>query len=61
MAARRGASFNELDETDERLVTIAAAIEAYLRARAGTSTTGEANRSLPSLWQRAARVEALRS
>jgi acetyl-CoA carboxylase biotin carboxylase subunit len=59
MAERRGASFNELDEDERRLVTIAAAIDAYRRARAGGGAV--ANGSAPSAWQRTARTEALRS
>jgi len=61
MAARRGASFNELDEDDMRLVTIAAAIDASLRARAGASAAAQADSPVPSLWQRTGRIEALRS
>ena len=60
MAARRGASFNELDEDETRLVTIAAAIDACIRARAGASAAGQATVRQQSLWQRAARLEALR-
>jgi acetyl-CoA carboxylase biotin carboxylase subunit len=61
MAERLGASFNELDEGDTRLVTIAAAIEACIRARAGASAAGQGDGPAQSLWQRAARLEALRA
>jgi len=61
MAARQGVSFNELDEGDTRLATIAAAIDTLLRTRAGSSTAGLADGPVQSLWERAARLEALRS
>ena len=61
MADRRGESFNELDETDTQLVTIAAAIEACLKARAGVSATDAGVGPSESLWQRSARLEALRA
>jgi hypothetical protein len=61
MAERRGESFNELDEADTRLVTIAAAIVAGLEARAGASATDVSVGSSESLWQRSARLEALRA
>jgi hypothetical protein len=60
MAARRGASFNELDEADAKLVTIAAAVEACLRARASATEVGQGAGPSGSVWQRTARVEALR-
>ena len=61
MAERRGASFNELDAAETRLVTIAAAIDACLRARAGVPAAGDGGGPSESLWQRAARLEALRA
>jgi acetyl-CoA carboxylase biotin carboxylase subunit len=60
MADRRGGSFNELDEAERRLVTIAVAVDAYRRARGGgAGANGDA--LPPSAWQRTARSEALRS
>ena len=59
MVSRRGESFNELDETDSRLVTIAAAIYASMAARAARPAV--ATDSVASAWQRAARLDALRS
>jgi acetyl-CoA carboxylase biotin carboxylase subunit len=54
---RRGASFSELSEGDESLVTIAAALDMYFRATGGTA----AAKSQPAnLWQQTARREALR-
>jgi acetyl-CoA carboxylase biotin carboxylase subunit len=61
MADRRGASFNELDEGERRLVTIAVAIDAYRRARAGGGADANGAALPPSVWQRTARTEALRS
>jgi acetyl-CoA carboxylase biotin carboxylase subunit len=61
MAARRGESFNELDSDDVRLVTIAAAIDASLRAREGATAAAQADGPAQSLWQRVGRIEALRS
>ena len=58
-AGRGGASFNELNDDDRRLVTIAAAIDAHLRARPGAETVTGQGRD-QSLWQQAARIEALR-
>jgi acetyl-CoA carboxylase biotin carboxylase subunit len=57
MAARE-TSFSELAPGDETLIAIAAAMDAYLRARAGTTAAPGAPDV--SLWQRAARSEALR-
>jgi acetyl-CoA carboxylase biotin carboxylase subunit len=57
MVERQGQSFNELDAEEERLVAIAAAVDTYLRAHA--TTPGEAVEPT-SLWQKAARDEALR-
>jgi acetyl-CoA carboxylase biotin carboxylase subunit len=56
--ARRQASFNELDADEETLVTIASAIDAYLRARKG-SAPADAGFGMGA-WQRTARSEALR-
>jgi acetyl-CoA carboxylase biotin carboxylase subunit len=61
MADRRGASFNELDEGERRLVTIAVAIDAYRRARAGGGADANGAALPPSVCQRTARTEALRS
>ena len=61
MIERRGATFNELDAEEQRLVTIAVAIDAYHRARAGAATTSDGNSPQSSIWQRMARIEALRS
>jgi acetyl-CoA carboxylase biotin carboxylase subunit len=61
MAERRGASFNELDGDETRLVTIAAAIDACLRAREGAHAAGRGHGPADSVWQRAARLEALRT
>jgi acetyl-CoA carboxylase biotin carboxylase subunit len=58
MKERQGRSFNELDEFDTTMVTIAAAIDAALSARVNRSA-GEA--SADTAWQRAARIEGLRS
>jgi acetyl-CoA carboxylase biotin carboxylase subunit len=60
MAERRGVSFNELDESETRLATIAAAIDAALRARAGASATRAGAGPPESQWRRTARLEALR-
>jgi acetyl-CoA carboxylase, biotin carboxylase subunit len=54
---RNGQSFNELSEQDEELATIAAALDAYLRASGGNDATG---RRPNALWKSAARREALR-
>jgi len=58
MAERRGQSFNELDADESDLVTIAAAVDACLRARGSSAAANEPG---PSVWQRTARLEALRS
>jgi acetyl-CoA carboxylase biotin carboxylase subunit len=58
MAARRGASFTELDADDRTLVTIAAAIDTFLRSSAGAAN--ETTAAAPSLWQQRARLEGLR-
>jgi acetyl-CoA carboxylase biotin carboxylase subunit len=57
LTERRGQTFNELDDADETLVTIAAALDAYMRAGA----PGANGTAAPvSLWQQTARAEALR-
>ncbi|HET7219493.1 MAG TPA: biotin carboxylase N-terminal domain-containing protein, partial [Vicinamibacterales bacterium] len=58
MAARRGASFNEIGPDEELVVTLAAAVDAFLRS--STASAASAKSSPASLWQRAARSEALR-
>jgi len=58
MTTRLGASFNELDAGDETLVTIAVAIDTYLRTSAGAPAAEQDHAA--SLWQQAARLEALR-
>jgi hypothetical protein len=57
LANRDGQSFNELSEQDEELASIAAALDAYLRASAGNGVTG---RTPHALWKSAARRESLR-
>jgi hypothetical protein len=59
MVARRGESFNELDDAESVLVTIGAAIYASMTARA--ARPGGSTDSVASAWQRAARLDALRS
>jgi acetyl-CoA carboxylase, biotin carboxylase subunit len=54
---RQGQSFNELDADEEQLVAMAAAIDTYLRAHA---VSPGVTADVTSLWQRAAREEALR-
>ncbi len=61
LESRRGLSFNELKPDDELLVTLAAAVDAYLRASAAAGGSGDADASARSLWQQAARAEALRA
>jgi acetyl-CoA carboxylase, biotin carboxylase subunit len=58
MAARRGASFTELDAGESTLVAIAAAIDTFLRSSAGAANDVAA--AAPSLWQQRARLEGLR-
>jgi acetyl-CoA carboxylase, biotin carboxylase subunit len=60
MIERRGQSFNELDAGERDLVTIAAAVDACLRARGNSGAPGPGEAG-PSVWQRMARLEALRS
>jgi acetyl-CoA carboxylase biotin carboxylase subunit len=57
-ASPPGVSFNELDAADATLVTIGVAIDTYYRARA--SASGPESARAVSLWQQAARSEALR-
>ena len=58
LEARRGESFSQLTEADHELVTIAAALDSFFKARAG----GEASTAsvAESHWLQAARREALR-
>jgi acetyl-CoA carboxylase biotin carboxylase subunit len=58
MADRNGVGFNDLEGEEETLATIAASIDTYLRAHADASENRLS--SSVSLWQRAARTEALR-
>ncbi len=58
LAERKGESFSELDETEEDLAAIAAAVDAYLRTTAGASMPPEGASATP--WTQAARREALR-
>jgi acetyl-CoA carboxylase, biotin carboxylase subunit len=58
MLARHGETFNALEPGDEILVTLAASVDSYLRASASASSDEAA--AAPSLWQQAARSEALR-
>jgi acetyl-CoA carboxylase, biotin carboxylase subunit len=58
MADRNGVGFNELEDEEETVATIAASIDTYLRAHAQASDTRPP--SAVSLWQRTARTEALR-
>jgi acetyl-CoA carboxylase biotin carboxylase subunit len=56
LVERKGDSFNELSEADEEVVSVAAALDAYLRA----TTQAGVGRSEPATgWKRAARHEAL--
>jgi acetyl-CoA carboxylase biotin carboxylase subunit len=56
LAARNGQSFSELNDDDEELATIAAALDTYLRA----SATGAEARPAGAAWKLAARRDALR-
>jgi len=58
LAERKGESFSELDETEEDLAAIAAAVDAYLRATAGAGMQPEGANATP--WTQAARRDALR-
>jgi acetyl-CoA carboxylase biotin carboxylase subunit len=58
LLASRRESFNELDAADEDLATMAAALDAYLRA--GTAAAGPGAPSHGGLWKQTARREALR-
>jgi acetyl-CoA carboxylase biotin carboxylase subunit len=58
LAERQGRSFNELTADDEVLVTIAAAVDTYLRA---SVTSAAPEPAVPSAWRQAARAEALRT
>jgi acetyl-CoA carboxylase biotin carboxylase subunit len=59
MASRQGTSFNELAPDELMLATIAASIETFLQANAAAGQSSARGR-MASLWQRAARSEALR-
>jgi acetyl-CoA carboxylase, biotin carboxylase subunit len=54
---RQGQSFSELDADEQELVAVAAAIDTYLRAH---TVAPDVSVGVTSLWQRAAREEALR-
>jgi acetyl/propionyl-CoA carboxylase alpha subunit len=56
LAERRGETFSELTTEDEELAAIAAALDAYLRASAGSSLGPP---RAQALWKQAARREAL--
>jgi acetyl-CoA carboxylase biotin carboxylase subunit len=58
LAERRGESFNELDGADEELATIAAALDAYMRASARAGAQGSGSNM--TRWKQGARHEALR-
>ena len=58
LESRRGLSFSELAESDQELVTIAAALDAFFRTRSGVMGPGPA--AAGSGWLHAARREALR-
>ncbi len=55
---RKGESFSELTPADEEIASIAAALDAYLRANAHSVATGNAGGT--THWKQAARREALR-
>jgi acetyl-CoA carboxylase biotin carboxylase subunit len=58
LADRKGDSFNELSDEQERLAALAAALDTYLRAG---SVRPDGDRTAPrSLWLQTARREALR-
>jgi acetyl-CoA carboxylase biotin carboxylase subunit len=62
LEARRGRSFSEITADDEDLIAIATSVDAHLRANAagnGAAAAGSGDRM--SAWQRAARLESLRS
>ena len=58
LAERKGETFSEVAAADEDLGAIAAALDAYLRARAGSGAPGSGGS--PPAWKLAARREALR-
>jgi acetyl-CoA carboxylase biotin carboxylase subunit len=58
LAERRGATFSELSDRDQEIVTLAAALDAYLRATGGAGAAGV--RPAARVWQQAARREGLR-
>ena len=61
LADRRasGETFSELSESDEELAAIAAGVDAFLRASAGSMTVSPERRQA-TMWKAAARREALR-
>ena len=58
LAARRGESFSQLTEAEHELVTIAGALDSFLRSR--TAGAGSIPAAPQSAWLQAARREALR-
>jgi acetyl-CoA carboxylase biotin carboxylase subunit len=58
LTSRRGESFSEFSEDDERQITIAAAIDAMFRA--GQSANGRPGAASRSAWTSSARLDALR-
>jgi acetyl-CoA carboxylase, biotin carboxylase subunit len=59
LLASRRESFSELAPADEDLAAIAAAVDAYMRARTSEGTAGTGARG--SLWKAASRREGLRA
>jgi len=59
LLASRRESFSELSAADEDLAAVAAAVDAYMRARTSDGTTGTGARG--SLWKAASRREGLRA
>jgi acetyl-CoA carboxylase biotin carboxylase subunit len=58
LTERKGATFSELSDHDEEVATLAAALDAYLKATG--PATGPTGRPAVSQWQHTARREALR-
>ena len=58
LLASRRESFSELSDEDEQIAAIAAAVDAYLRARG--AAVGQNGAARPGFWKSAARAEALR-
>jgi hypothetical protein len=59
LASRQGRSFSELDDREEEIVTIAVALDAFMRSTAGGNGQTPAYDS-GSAWQRIGRQESLR-